>query len=973
LRNRQRAKQAKKYFELKEEYKKESINLARVSLDRQKESSGNLQKDVERETDRRIALNTQMQEKESEVEKFKADLVNREKTLSSRQKTLNEHVSRIRTYESEKKIKNERLRFLNDKKESVTEQMDQDKKSLERAEFSIQSLEKEKESCEKQLAEQELKLEGLKKEYEEQKVLNNTLQEEVNVLLNNQRKQQDAVYNITKNLEINNIQLSTLKQELEKTSTDDNENSARLAEFDARMKETEKELEKKNKTLKDLEDFEQELQQRIQETEKEIEEIRTTVNQFNRKLDAKQNEFNLTKSMVENLEGFPEAIKFLKKNASWGKDTPLLSDILTCEESYRLSIENYLEPYMNYYVVETIEHAYQAVNMLSDSAKGKANFFILTTFEKFKPSAGKAIDHTVSALDIVEFDKKYQKLIEYILDNVYVVTEKQDELPEDPDHIFITVNGKITRRKHSITGGSVGLFEGKRIGRAKNLEKLEKEIKNLQVDLDNAKRTLEKKQKDIANFRAGLKRAEIEELKKEINLITQEFVSLKTKQEQYNQFLSNNALRKEDILEKIQKIQEDIEQAQPKIAEEKANLREMEERLMETREDMLRQNELYNQKSATYNQENIQFHQYQNKLNSLEQEISFKHQSMQASKERIQKNLDELKKNDDEIKAVLEKADIQDDELIELYKEQERIQEGLSEAEKEFYAIRGNIDELEKAARELRKQRESADNLLIDLQGKLNESKLGLSSVKERLSVEFNINLDELLKEEWPEINETEEDLKKKVVSIREKIDRIGPINPMAMEAFDEISQRHKFIMEQKEDLVKAKTSLLDTIKEIDTVAKVTFMEAYEKIRENFHLVFRSLFTDEDTCDLKLSDENNPLDSEIEIMAKPKGKRPLTINQLSGGEKTLTAISLLFAIYLIKPAPFCIFDEVDAPLDDANIDKFNNIIRKFAKESQFIIVTHNKRTMSSTDVIYGVTMLEQGVSRLVPVDLRSLV
>jgi len=123
---------------------------------------------------------------------------------------------------------------------------------------------------------------------------------------------------------------------------------------------------------------------------------------------------------------------------------------------------------------------------------------------------------------------------------------------------------------------------------------------------------------------------------------------------------------------------------------------------------------------------------------------------------------------------------------------------------------------------------------------------------------------------------------------------------------------------------------------------------------------------------LLIVDENNPLESSIEIMAKPKGKKPLTINQLSGGEKTLTATSLLFAIYLLKPAPFCIFDEVDAPLDDANIDKFNKIINKFSNTSQFIIVTHNKRTMINTDIIYGITMPEQGVSKLVPVDLRNL-
>ena len=176
----------------------------------------------------------------------------------------------------------------------------------------------------------------------------------------------------------------------------------------------------------------------------------------------------------------------------------------------------------------------------------------------------------------------------------------------------------------------------------------------------------------------------------------------------------------------------------------------------------------------------------------------------------------------------------------------------------------------------------------------------------------------------------------------------------------------------QKEDLLKAKDTLLSTIKEIDLVAKETFLSSFENIKKNFIKVFRTLFTQEDDCDLNLITPNDPLESPIDIIAKPKGKKPLTINQLSGGEKTLTATALLFAIYLIKPAPFCIFDEVDAPLDDANIDKFNQIIREFSKDSQFIIVTHNKRTMSSTDLIYGVTMIEQGISRVIPVDLRAL-
>ena len=193
----------------------------------------------------------------------------------------------------------------------------------------------------------------------------------------------------------------------------------------------------------------------------------------------------------------------------------------------------------------------------------------------------------------------------------------------------------------------------------------------------------------------------------------------------------------------------------------------------------------------------------------------------------------------------------------------------------------------------------------------------------------------------------------------------------MAVDAFNEMSERYESISTQRQDIIKAKDSLLETIKEIEDTATKQFMEAFEKIRENFINVFRSLFTEDDNCNLILEDEENPLESKIEIIAKPKGKKPKSLSQLSGGEKTLTATALLFALYLLKPAPFCIFDEVDAPLDDANIQKFNKIIKKFSKESQFIIVTHNKSTMAAVDVLYGVYMQQQGVSGVSAVDFRN--
>jgi chromosome segregation protein len=350
---------------------------------------------------------------------------------------------------------------------------------------------------------------------------------------------------------------------------------------------------------------------------------------------------------------------------------------------------------------------------------------------------------------------------------------------------------------------------------------------------------------------------------------------------------------------------------------------------------------------------------------------------MEQSSVRIEANIEELKKNEDETRTIIETTQSNDDELLGMYAEKEEMEKGLSEAEKDYYSGRGEIDQFEKDLREVQHQRQNIDTLLMELQSKLNESKLQLNSVKERLSVEFNIDLDSILSQATPEETEQlalfdEEKLRTDVSKIREKLDNMGPINPMAMEAYTEIKQRNDFIIAQKDDLLKAKESLFSTINEIEAVASETFMQAFTQIKEHFVRVFRSLFSEGDDCDLKLSDPTRPLDSEIDIIAKPKGKRPLTINQLSGGEKTLTATALLFSMYLLKPAPFCIFDEVDAPLDDANIDKFNNIIRSFSKDSQFVIVTHNKRTMSTTDVIYGITMVEKGISRVVPVDLREL-
>ncbi|MEQ9290125.1 MAG: chromosome segregation protein SMC [Cyclobacteriaceae bacterium] len=975
------ARQAQRYYQIKEDYKVLSVELAKKTVQQQKDKFNGLNKKNQDANDKKISLNKQLAEKEAEVEKAKAELVTREKLLSSRQKTLNEHVNRIRQYESDKKIKNERLRFLNDKSDNLKEVIEQDRKSSERASFSISSLSKEKMTSEKILAEVEAKLNILQKDYEEEKTKTEELRRQAETLHTNLATKKEVAYQTTKSLELKTFQLSALKQELEKASSDSTVQTESIQSFENRLKEISEQRAEKQQQYDYLKSKDEELKKRITSLEKTVEVIRDEHSQVNRKLDASQNEYNLTKSLVDNLEGFPEAIKFLKKDKSWSKDAPLLSDILTCPEEYRVTVENYLEPYMNYYIVDTEAEAYKAINLLSDASRGKAHFFILDRFEKFKTTPTEFLENAVPATEVMEFEAKYKKLISYILDNVYITEGNHPTDADSKNCILITKSGKVINRQFSISGGSVGLFEGKKIGRAKNLEKLSATIKKLKTKLNEVNQNQEEKVKDLNRLKENNYEEELEAVQTELQRVNEDYVSFKTKQEQFAEMLTANTDKKEDILEKITVLEEELDGLTPQEAENQKELDDLEGQYATIREEVSSFNELLSQKSSAYNQENIIYHQQQNKVTSIAQEISFKETNLEASKERIEKNQSELKITDEEIKQLISKTESSDDELITMYDEKESIEKGVNEAEREYYASREVIENSEKSAREIQRERESTDMAIMELQSQLNETKLQLSSVKERLSVEFNVNIDSLLEEKEEETDNkavseakqlSEDELRDKVDKLKNRMENMGPINPMAMEAYEEIKQRHDFITTQKEDLVKAKESLLTTIAEIDTVAKDTFMNAFEKIKVNFINVFRSLFTDEDQCDLKLTNPDAPLDSSIDIIARPKGKRPLSINQLSGGEKTLTATALLFAIYLLKPAPFCIFDEVDAPLDDANIDKFNNIIRNFSGESQFIIVTHNKRTMASTDIIYGITMVEQGVSRVVPVDLKEL-
>lgn len=969
------AKKTERYYRLKDQYKALSITLASFRIASFSRSLARIEEQEQRHRVEKSAIVAGIDTLEASLQQLKLDSLTKEKNLSVQQKATNEFVAKIRAYESEKKLKNEQLKFHQDKEARLNEELERDKGQLNHVLYNIKRLSEEKALEDENLAiitEKVADLKAVVDELRERQAAERNTLNELNSLNN---RLQNQAYKAEKDLDILQIQQQALEQESQRNMEDATNKETELSHFNEVVAGLEEKVNNADDYYNNLVAYETDLQEQVKAAEEESHRVQDAIIREGRKLDAKQNEYNLTKSMVDNLEGFPESIRFLRKNTYWSKNAPLFSDILFCREEYRVAIENYLEPVMNHYVAENYSEAIKAINLLSNATQGRAQFFILNNYKSLDSNIAINIEGAIPAMNVVEVDKRYLPLCEHLLRNVYLVDDTNEaamnsaDLPEGA--AIIGKSGKFNKSKYTMAGGSVGLFEGKRIGRAKNLEALLKVIKLIEIELNDFKTRFDELQHKLADLRSADKGAEIKEKERELNLLKTELITVKTRREQYQTFIENSLNRKEDIARKVESIITERTALQPQLEELKVQKQTQNELLIEKQAAFNELNEYVSVQSNAYNQENIRFHQQQNKVSGLIKDLDYRETQRESLETRIRQNSTELEKVKTAIQENLKQAGHSDEDLIEMYSQKDELEKATQLAEQEYYDWRGKISGTEDEITALRRKKDNAETIENELKDQRNNLKIELNALKERLSVEFNVDIHELPEAEINE-GEGEDEIREKAEKLKKQLDDFGAINPMAVEAYNEMNERYTFIQAQKKDLSDAKASLLATIQEIDDTAREKFMNSFLLVRENFIKVFRSLFNEEDSCDLILSDPDNPLESDIDIIAKPKGKRPLSINQLSGGEKTLTATAILFSLYLLKPAPFCIFDEVDAPLDDTNIDKFNNIIRKFSSESQFIIISHNKRTIASTDIIYGVTMVEQGISRVVPVDLREL-
>ena len=962
------AKKAEKYFEIKKDYKDTAIELAIASLEGFNLTYKELTEQQESESDKKIQLEAQIALEEAALEQERVSFIEKERGLQSQQQAFNDLVQKLRTKENDKNLAAQRLDYLNDKEKGLQE-------FLERAEGQVKTIGDSIEYTKLQVVDEEkiyndfknrveasqVELSNKRSQFDDQRAVLDSLRQQYNQI---QRNQFDAEKKVAvADTSIQNIQRSQVQIEEEQAHR-----SSQIQDITAQLAQKENDLADKKAHLVALQEQHEKAKASIFETQSALEVLRSSLAEQSRILDAKKNEYDLLKSLVDSMEGYPESVKFLHNNTGWNHNAPILSDIIYVQESYRTAVENVLEPYLNYYVVNDLKEGLQAIHLLDEHKKGKANFFLLDQLTGAQANAAPA--NTIAALSVVEIDPKYAVLANHLLGNVFIA-ENEAALEANHTGVILEKTGKYVKGKYTLTGGSVGLFEGKKIGRAKNLEKLLEDIEAQEKVVNDLKAQIQVKHDSVLGFNELLKENEIRATEQSVNTLINEVFANKNRLENLQSAQTTAAAKLAEFAIKMQEEHDAI--ADTRLAFEALNisLQETQAQLGDIELAYQAAEQAYHLASGEFNEMNLQLTKLQSKIEALQQEVVFKENQLVDLHAQIQSNTAQLTEASTAIVESRDQLAAVEAELIELLRNKEAEELKLNEADQAYYTLRTQLQEKESALRLQVKSKELMDQLINEIKDKLNNLKLSLAGMKERLSVEFKVELEEVL-DKGRQTEESLEELQASVERMKKRLENMGEVNPTAIEAYTEMKKRYDFILEQKNDLVDAKESLMLTIQEVEATANQAFLETYNTARENFQKVFKALFTEEDSCDLILVDPDNLAETAVEIVAKPKGKRPSSITQLSGGERTLTATAMLFAIYLIKPAPFCILDEVDAPLDDANVGKFTQMIQKFSDNSQFIIVTHNKQTMSAVDVIYGVTMQEPGVSKLVPVDFRSL-
>ena len=648
-----------------------------------------------------------------------------------------------------------------------------------------------------------------------------------------------------------------------------------------------------------------------------------------------------------------------------------VSEIIETDTKYVPLVESILGSTLNYIVVETDNQARELIGLVRREKKGRITSIPLERVNSIPLAKRVQRDGSINfLLDHINCAPKFENLLYILLGDVAVCDSLDEALKQSQDYPqlqFITHDSEVVRFNREVSGGEKKGNEHTIIGRKQKLEELEKELFLLEAQLGQLENDLaETKQEQKQNLEAQHK------VRQSIDNKQNEFYQIKNVLSKFSYQLDTKQKQQESAASQLQKYQQEINGDDHDITVLRDEIDSAQRALNDLEREVIKRSNAFENQNEEFQMLSGDFQQLQLKLSDLNNQINNRKNDLQRSINAIADSEEQIKRRKQEIEDIKTNVEQLESDISQrkakreqLWEERDNIDKKRQAEESVFQEMREKKHALEEQIKEFRRKHDNSLEKTKKLEIQINERQYRAETLRGQMTREYSIDIDALLPNDNLDEHETEEAIE----SLKSRILHLGAVNPLAVSEYEKENERLQFLKSQFDDLQKAEHSLMDTIDKINKTARTQFIETFEAIKVNFEKVFKSFFAT-GTGTIRLADDQDPLEADIDIEVTTKGRSLQTLSLLSGGEKTLTAISLLFSIYLVKPSPFCILDEVDAPLDDMNIGRFTEALKSFSDNTQFIVVTHNKSTMEAAKNIYGVTMEEEGVSKIVSVNFN---
>ncbi len=967
-------RKAEKLRELKKEIREIDFTLSWIAMEEFREKLEPMQRRIREEELLNHACAAQIASEDSRAQAMELLLLQEETSLSGIQKELNDSNQRIHVLEKQWLQYEEHQKNLATETERFKAVIGEKELKIREQEILARELTNCQAPCEKRCSTLHSAFQSLVAEHDQ---LNATLKEQRTELAHERRlsaEEQSAANQIAltkRTLESKKGYLRTSGERLEikKLAILDKLRSSQTDE-----KRLSDEIAVKSAQIADAKSLESVLRKEQEEVSSQIEAKKEALLLQRSRRDKVRNQILLADSVLDNFEGMPEGIGFLEKQKIGKLGMGCMTDLLSLESSYKKAVNAALGESMSYYVCQSLSEAKMGIANLRSSNKGKVNFLVLDLVAPLTDAAYPEIRGAQKTLDVLTYPQELHQALFLMLHKSYIVAEL--EMAETlallyRDCSFVTLDGEAFSGKGVLFGGSSKSNEGLRLGKKAERDLLRKELADLEKSIEESEAMLLQLRNRVASIKVAEQRRVIEQLVTDLGGAEKRFVRFEAEQSERYRDEVQTGMEIAALLQQQKACEKELNELLPAMSISASKSLLIGKKIRQMQEHLTSLEARHHEFGLE-----VQASQSRSKDALLELEkLRITIASCQGNQRALH---EEIKKLNSDIDIAERKKEISRDASNKIKEELDALllaaageQSRLNEQESIYREHQAQHHETQATLRDLRRKYEVGVQLLLTLNKERMQLEHSLDHLFTEAQVKYNCDLASMVQ---PDIHQPfdRNAAQQKLELLNRQREQFGAVNELALEEYEGEKERFDFLTEQKEDLLRAEMQLRSTIDEINKTALEKFDATFRAVRKNFIGIFRELFEAEDEVDLLIHASEDPLDAHIEIVAKPRGKKPLSIEQLSGGEKALTALSLLFAIYLVKPSPFCILDEVDAPLDDANVTRFIKLLKKFENNTQFIIVTHNKKTMASCQALYGVTMEEEGVSKLIPVRLEKI-